>query len=325
MAKKRRIVSQKFYNSQTLHKEREYGFYWYSGLWKLIRPLLFATRKDILEYALANHIRFREDSSNLSTKYLRNKIRLGLVPRIREINPRFSEVMSANVQRLTDAQRFIDSGMAVIKGEIVEVRGDDRVIDPSKINPSLPVGFVIYELLHAYGFKGAVIDHLYASLESGDGSGKRFYSKDRIVYIDRGKIILSRIGDDDSCLMEVDPHRTPVYCGNSTLHFEFVEIDDLDTLNVPEHVALLDAGRLQLPLAVRRWNEGDSFVPLGMTGRKKVSDYLIDTKVSVPDKKRQFVLMSGDDIVWLVGRRIDDRYRVTDATETVLRVTREII
>ena len=292
---------------------------------KLIRPLLFATRKDILEYALANHIQFREDSSNLSTKYLRNKIRLGLVPRIREINPHFSEVMSSNVQRLTDAQRFIDSGMAVIRNEIVETHGEDMVIDPSRINPSLPVGFVIYELLHDYGFKGAVIDQLYAALENGDGSGKRFYSKDRIAYIDRQKIILSPISDEDSCSMEVDPRHSPVYCGNSALHFEFVEIDDVETLNVPENVALLDMERLHFPMVVRRWNDGDSFIPFGMDGRKKVSDYLVDAKVPMPDKKRQFVLISGDDIVWLVGRRIDDRYRVTDTTETVLKVTREII
>ena len=89
--------------------------------------------------------------------------------------------------------------------------------------------------------------------------------------------------------------------------------------------AQVDADRLQFPLTLRRWREGDSFVPFGMTGRKKVSDFLIDAKVSVAEKQRQFVLVSGDEIVWLVGRRIDDRYRLTPDTENVLRITKEIV
>ncbi len=94
---------------------------------------------------------------------------------------------------------------------------------------------------------------------------------------------------------------------------------------MPQHVAQLDADRLQFPLTLRRWRDGDWFVPFGMTGRKKVSDYLVDAKVSAAEKQRQFVLVSGDDIVWLVGRRIDDRYRLTSETETVLRITKEIV
>ena len=109
------------------------------------------------------------------------------------------------------------------------------------------------------------------------------------------------------------------------LVFERQDIDLIDSFGVPEHIAQLDAGKLSYPLTVRRWQEGDWFVPFGMTGRKKVSDYLIDAKVSMAEKQRQFVLLSGDDIVWLVGRRIDDRYRITSATDTVLRITKEIV
>ena len=96
-------------------------------------------------------------------------------------------------------------------------------------------------------------------------------------------------------------------------------IDDLDAWT------LIDEGKLKYPLRLRRWREGDWFIPFGMTGRKKVSDFLIDAKVPLPEKQRQFVLLSGDDIVWLVGRRIDDRFRLTAETENVLRITREIV
>ncbi|MDE5695785.1 MAG: tRNA lysidine(34) synthetase TilS, partial [Alistipes sp.] len=107
--------------------------------------------------------------------------------------------------------------------------------------------------------------------------------------------------------------------------YERTDIDTIKDFGVPEQIAQIDADKLQYPLTLRRWQEGDWFVPFGMTGRKKVSDYLTDAKVSAAEKQRQFVLLSGGEIVWLVGRRIDDRYRLTDQTENVLRITKEIV
>ena len=114
---------------------------------RLIRPLLFSTRKEILDYALQKKIPFREDSSNASTKYLRNKIRLGIVPRIKEISPQFTETMTSNVERLTAAQGFIDRGMALLRQQVVLSRGDVHTIEVDRIDPMLPVQFVVYELL----------------------------------------------------------------------------------------------------------------------------------------------------------------------------------
>ena len=140
---------------------------------------------------------------------------------------------------------------------------------------------------------------------------------------DQGGDVLDRIQPggnacDDASVVGVQPHRAeeggPIH-GRSTIK----------NFGVPEHIAQVDADRLQFPLTLRRWREGDSFVPFGMTGRKKVSDFLIDAKVSMAEKQRQFVLLSGGEIVWLVGRRIDDRYRLTPDTENVLRITKEIV
>ena len=126
---------------------------------KVVRPLMFASRKEILEYAVANRIPFREDSSNRSTKYLRNKIRLGLIPRIREINPKFTSLMRRNIARLTDAQLFINHGIERIRGEAVTTENGLDTIHLDRIDPAFPQEFVIYELLNsAYGFKGDVID-----------------------------------------------------------------------------------------------------------------------------------------------------------------------
>jgi len=338
---------------------------------RIIRPLLFASRREILDYAHEKRIGFREDSSNRSVKYLRNKIRLGLIPRIREIHPRFTEQMSANIARLTDAQLFINRAIESLRDGVIERRDGMDVIDPARIDPGFPAGFVIYQMLSsAYGFKGEVTDALVRSLQHGS-SGRRFYAKEYVASTDRGKIIVSPIAGDDPCEVILSEKTHRIYAGNSVLLVEHLDIDDLDTLEQPEHIALLDRDRLVFPLRVRRWNEGDNFVPFGMGGRKKVSDFLIDGKVPMAEKERQFVLVNGPaavdgednsstlasgvgeggdipgeplyrsaariaregevqpgnpgDIVWLVGRRIDDRYRITPRTENVLRITCEIV
>lgn len=291
---------------------------------RIVRPLMFASRKEILEYAVAQKIPFREDSSNRSTKYLRNKIRLGLIPRIREINPKFTSLMQRNIGRLTDAQQFIDHGIERIRGEAVVSGGGIDTIHLDRIDPAFPRAFVIYELLgSAYGFKGDVIDSLCHALDH-EATGRKFYSREHVAYVDRGTITVAPIPDDDECRTPVEYGVPRSYCGNAVLYYEYTDIDTIENFGVPEQIAQVDADKLQYPLTLRRWQEGDWFVPFGMTGRKKVSDFLTDAKVSAAEKQRQFVLLSGEEIVWVVGRRIDDRFRLTDTTENVLRITKEI-
>ena len=276
--------------------------------------------------AIAQHIPYREDSSNRSTKYLRNKIRLGLVPRIKEISPKFTDLMRQNIGRLTDAQLFINHGIQRIREEVITTENGIDTIHIDRIDRAFPLNFVIFELLNStYSFKGDVSDALVRALEQNSGTGKRFYSKSHVAYIDRGRIMVTPIPADDPCQVQVEAGAPRCYCGNSVLYFELRDIDDIQGFGVPEHIAQVDADKLKYPLTVRRWQEGDWFIPYGMSGRKKVSDYLIDHKVPLPEKARQFVLLSGDEIVWLVGRRIDDRYRLTAETENVLRITKEII
>ena len=137
--------------------------------------------------------------------------------------------------------------------------------------------------------------------------------------------MVAPIEEEDRCEVKVQQGQQRAYCGNSVLYFELCDVDSITTYNVADNVALLDADKLSYPLVLRRWMEGDSFIPFGMTGRKKVSDYLIDHKVSIPEKNRQFVMLSEGEIAWLIGRRIGDEFRITRQTETVLRITKEII
>jgi tRNA(Ile)-lysidine synthase len=308
---------------------------------RVVRPLLFTNRREITEYALAHKVLYREDSSNRSTKYLRNKIRLGLIPRLREINPRFGYTMRRNVDRLTQTQGFIDATIALIKAEVVQCGGANgsSTIEVDKINPAFPVGFVIYELMSSgWGFKGDVIDGVVEALHRGD-TGKRFYSRDHVAFTDRGRIIIEPVGGDDPCEVVVPEGATRVYAGNSVYYLGLIDIDHVETLVTPPDVALIDADTVTWPLRLRRWRDGDRFTPLGMNGSKKVSDYLVDAKVSLPEKGRQFVLVDGNggaagqnsgdgasgDIIWLSGRRLDDRFKITSKTENVLKITRETV
>lgn len=291
---------------------------------RIVRPLLFASRKEILEYAVTNHIRYREDSTNRTTKYLRNKIRLGLVPRIREINPKFTTLMRRNIGRLDEAQRFITAAIGKIRSEAVSSENGIDTIDPARIDAAFSRNFVLYELLNStYGFKGDVVDALCTALDEGL-SGRRFYAREWVASTDRGRVLVARIEPEDSCAVTIREGALRAYGGNSILYFEQRSIDLVESFEVPPQVALLDADRLTWPLTLRRWREGDWFIPFGMTGKKKVSDFLIDEKVSLMEKQRQFVLLSGEEIVWVVGRRIDDRFRLTDETEHVLTIHREI-
>ena len=134
--------------------------------------------------------------------------------------------------------------------------------------------------------------------------------------------MVTPIEDNDACEVVVEYDDMRSYCGNSVLYYEHTDIDNIDEYHLPSDVALIDERKLQYPLRLRRWQEGDTFIPFGMAGRKKIGDYLTDCKVPIVERQRQFVLVSGDDIVWVVGRRTDDRYRVDSKTENILKITK---
>jgi tRNA(Ile)-lysidine synthase len=185
-----------------------------------------------------------------------------------------------------------------------------------------PRDFVIYELLNSsYGFKGDVVEELNKALKRGV-TDRRFYSRNYVAYLDRGNIMIAPIEDEDDCEVVVERGDMRSYCGNSVLYYEHTDIDNVNEYHLPSDVALLDEAKLQYPLRLRRWREGDSFIPFGMAGRKKVGDYLTDQKVPIVERKRQFVLVSGEDIVWIVGRRTDERFRVGNNTENILKITK---
>jgi tRNA(Ile)-lysidine synthase len=230
--------------------------------------------------------------------------------------------MRGNLYRLNDAQRFIDAAIDNIREVALQSQNGIDTIDVGAIDSIYPRDFVIYELLNSgYGFKGDVVEELNKALKRGV-TDRRFYSRDYVAYLDRGYIFVEPIREDDDCEVVVERDDMRNYCGNSVLYYEHTDIDNVDEYHLPSNVALIDESKLEYPLRLRRWREGDTFIPFGMAGRKKVGDYLTDQKVPIIERKRQFVLVSGEDIVWVVGRRTDDRFRVSAKTENILKITK---
>ena len=292
---------------------------------KLIRPLMFASRKDILEYAVAQHIlpgRFVEPLDQIPAQQDPPGTRTphqGDQPQVHR--PDASEHRPSDRRAALHQPRHPAHPR---RGH--HHRKRDRHDPHRPYRPGFPAEF--------RNLRTAQLDLFVQRRRvgrSGQGAGAELrHGQAVLLQIPRG---VHRQGTDYG---NPDPGGRPLpgagrggrprcYCGNSVLYFELRDIDDIQGFGVPEHIAQVDADKLKYPLTVRRWQEGDWFIPYGMSGRKKVSDYLIDHKVPLPEKARQFVLLSGDEIVWLVGRRIDDRYRLTAETENVLRITKEII
>jgi tRNA(Ile)-lysidine synthase len=244
---------------------------------------------------------------------------------LNEINPRFSALMRGNLYRLNNAQQFIDAAIDNIRESALHSENGVDTINVSAISEIYPRDFVIYELLNStYGFKGDVVEELNKALKRGV-TDRRFYARDYVAYLDRGNILVTKIEEEDDCEVLVDADDMRSYCGNAVLYYEHTDIDNVNEYRLPSDVALLDESKLQYPLRLRRWREGDTFVPFGMAGHKKVGDYLTNQKVSAVERKRQFVLLSGDDIVWVVGRRTDERYRIGNKTENILKITKYTI
>ncbi|CDN32957.1 tRNA(Ile)-lysidine synthetase [Mucinivorans hirudinis] len=271
---------------------------------RVIRPLLGMSREQILEYAAENEVKYLLDSSNGSLKYLRNRLRHDIIPRLADSVPDFRRTMAQNLMRLEQAQNFIDNQIAEIRDEVIS----ENIIDLGLIKSQGNYTFVIFELLRPYGFSPEVIEDL---CRSTDSTGKQFYAAHWVATIDRGRVIMTertRQLIEDELICETDER------------IEQVDVSRLMSLRTPANEALLCVDAAHFPLRVRRWQQGDWFVPLGLRGQKKVSDFLIDAKVSMPDKERQLVLMTGETIMWLIGRRIDDRFKVDEKSRRVIKI-----
>lgn len=284
---------------------------------KVIRPLLFASRAEIIAYAKSHRIAYREDRSNAETKYLRNKIRHDVLPLLGRIEPAFAPVMQDNIARL-NSQHMLYKDMLEEKIKSLTRKTRDGIrIDTALLAGEKHKEQLLYEILGGYGFSFPVVRDM---LRYMDGMpGKTYLSSAHTVVRDRNALILStRKGSDDARYYLPSGH-AEIF---SPLHLciEIMPREDIEISTDPR-TACIDRDMVEFPLTIRKWKQGDRFYPLGMDHSRKLSDFFTDLKLSLPEKENVWLLCSGNDIVWIIGYRIDHRYRVTSATRQVLRIT----
>lgn len=286
----------------------------------IIRPLLFATRDEIYNYAVANEISWREDSSNAHDDYMRNKIRLQVLPILKEINPSIERTFAANAEHFSNAEDLIESFLPQLQEEFLHRHNDKCYIDLEKLERHSHPKALLYYLLRDYNFKNNLIDDLAGSLQS-EGH-KIFYSATHQLVKERKQLIIELIKSDSPVFNFIIDKEGDFVSDNLEIKMERIPISTFDfNFNVPPNIAFFDADTIMFPLKIRSWLEGDFFYPLGMNGKKMLSDYFTDSKVSFTAKQHIPLLLSGDKIIWIVGRRTDERFKVSATTQTVLKIS----
>ena len=279
----------------------------------VIRPILFAGRDKIEVFQKENKIKFREDKSNLSDKYLRNKIRHKLLPVIKEIEPDIEKVMQKNISRFAETENIYFKEIEKKKKKVVKEENEKIIISIDELQKLKPLKTYLFEFLLAYNFNFSDVENITNSLEGI--SGKQFYSPTHRLLKDRNNLIITPLSEDEIQEFFIEKTDKEIL---SPLRLK-IKIEKNIELSSDKNIACLDYSKLEFPLILRKWKKGDVFVPFGMTGKKKLSDFFIDQKLSIIQKEQIWLLCSGENIVWIVGYRIDNRFRVTKNTRQVCK------
>jgi tRNA(Ile)-lysidine synthase len=280
---------------------------------RLIRPLLFLNRKQIEEIVNTNNMDFVEDSSNASTNYTRNKIRLQVVPHLQEINPNLEKTFAENIVRFAELETFLNIQVQKLESKILNKRTDGIYIPLEEIAKLNPQKLLLYELLKTFGFGENVVQEILDSLKAL--SGTHFFSSTHQAIINRRDLVIVEKNTSVTSNQFIHPTTENIAFGNDEISLKFTaEVKFEADLNK----AYVNADKLIFPLVLRNWQNGDKFIPLGMRNPKKVSDYFIDEKVPLHLKSTTAILVNGNgEIVWITGMRQDNRYKLTTATKKV--------
>ena len=282
---------------------------------KVVRPLLFAFRQEIEDHARIRSLPYREDQSNRSTKYLRNKVRHELIPFLEQVNPGFRE-NSRETMRILSSQKAVLDDYIEQRSHWMSEDDDHRINIPfDQLRGEPHLGLVLFELLSPLGFNAAQVDLLLDL--AGNESGKEIRSTSHIIHVGRESLKIEMIRDAASPTFPIpvadEEFLEPIHLIARIL------TPGVDINPDPGH-AYLDMQRLTSHLILRRWQPGDRFKPLGMNRFKKLSDFFIDQRIDVPDKQKLWLLCSEGDIIWIVGHRIDDRFKVTGKSKQILHI-----
>lgn len=282
----------------------------------IIRPLLAFSRKEIEEYAEKQDLKWREDSSNASDKYLRNKIRHHLIPILKELNPNFMSSFEKTQGYLQESKELVDDAAVMVYQQVAKEKGDEIYFDLNQLLKLSNYKSYLYQWLTEFGF--TAWDDIYDL--ATNQSGKQVFAPQFRLVKDREYLILSPLQErkaEKEFLIE--ENQTKV---NFPLNLLFSNVTEMGT--VSNSAIFVDKDTLQFPLILRHWNEGDVFQPFGMNGQsKKVSKLFKDEKLSLIDKENIWLLCSDNQIVWVIGIRQDERFKINSKTKTILKIAIE--
>lgn len=279
----------------------------------VVRPLLCVSREDIYAYIENNGLEYVTDSSNSSDIYTRNFIRLKVIPLLEEINPSVKASLARTANHLYDASLIYNHSIEEARKVIIQ---NNRLSISALLSFPAPAT-ILYEMLKPYGFSRTVCESIFTVLDKD--SGKIFYSSTHRLLKDRSDLLIDVLSGEDNRAylinLEDDNVDLPV-----ELKPEIVVIKEDYQIEKDKKFAYFDFDKLSFPLVLRHWQERDWFVPFGMKGKKKISDYFNDKKFSLFDKEKTWLLCSGQDVIWIVGERTDNRYRIEKTTKRVLKL-----
>lgn len=282
---------------------------------KLIHPLLFTNRDEIIGYLKQHNLSFREDSSNASTKYLRNALRHKVMPVLEDLQPTYRAVFKKNMQRFSAVESIYLRKVEEEKQRICSNEGNKLIISISDLVALSDSSTYLYEFIKFFGFNFSQAEEIIESVRRGQ-VGAQFYSISHVLLRDRETLILTKKSvQEKECFkltLEESEIKFPI-----DLKWEVLNEAKFE---VTSELAFIDFDKLKFPLKLRKWEQGDTFYPLGMSGKKLLSDFFIDSKLNRFEKENTWLLLSGKDIVWVVGLRLDNRFKISSNTKRTLKV-----
>lgn len=283
----------------------------------IIRPLLFATRAVIKAYCIQNSIVYREDKSNADTKYIRNKIRHLIIPVLREINPSIESTLNDTAERFVGINEIVSEYISELRERVSEEESEIVTFNISLLKEYLSNKTVIFELFKPFGISSVQLNDLLQVVDGKTG-GQIFTDTHRIIKNRNELIVIHEVAEDERIylLENIDDFlKVPGIASAG-----YIPVDGTFEIPSDPFNACVDAEKILFPLVIRKWKPGDHFYPLGMKQKKKLSDYFIDNKYSIIDKESKLILESDGNIVWIIGDRLDNRFRITRSTKTALLI-----
>ncbi len=284
----------------------------------IIRPLLFAKKEELIEFAKENNLSYVEDSSNVSDKYTRNYFRNQLIPSVQKVFPQVEDNLLNNIQRFKDIETLYQQSIELHKKKLLEKKGEEIHIPVLKLFKSDPLPTIVYEIIKDFGFTSNQTEDVIKLLNSD--SGKYVQSHTHKIIKNRNWLIITSSLTTVAENILIEEEDKVVEFLNDKLEMKQISAAGYK-LSGSESIAQLDSDEIKFPLLLRKWKQGDYFYPLGMKKKKKLSRFFIDQKLSLTEKENIWVLEMNKKIIWIVGKRIDERFKITPKTKNILKIS----